>query len=278
MYFMTLRKSAVSAAVVLGALASVYGCEQPLPKCVAAHNPYMAVYKPLSGPPECAELKGEKIGFGTYNPPGTDGKPDYNVALLAVQAEAVGARFDIAPDPEPANRPYQLGNFRTPEPVNDICEVVFPQRNGPARQDFPAYPENIERKRRAEEAGSVTYEWSKMRFFVTALSLGTQFSAELTRTANGVACTYKVVGLSPYVECNKSFDDTEARARKCIFPDVKCDAHKRDRTPDNSKCLAEPDAAAGRPTGSGISPDFPTKCDPDLLTCVLTKDVLPALK
>ena len=39
--------------------------------------------------------------------------------------------------------------------------------------------------------------------------------------------------------------------------------------PDNSACCPNPDPIGGRASGSGINPDFPVKCDPDLLLCVL---------
>jgi hypothetical protein len=259
-----LAKGALAVAVVGGLLASTYGCDQPKPKCAAGRGAFIAVYKPVSGPPSCADLKGEKLGFATYNPVGPDeGKPNLNVASIAIESESLGTLVDTAAgagaaDKDPTHKPYGLGFFSTSEPEGDFC--VVPTLTV-ATQSIPEVKADPDNEIEASPATIVSYGWSNVRLYVTSAAQGTQFTADLTLTTDGVACGYKVLGMYPYVDCSK--------------PNP---ADKKKPLTDEGACAPDADEDAGRPTGSGINPDFPTRCDPDLFACVLTKDVLPALK
>lgn len=263
-----LAKGTLAAAMVGGLLASTYGCDQPKAKCSAGRGSFAVVYKKVKGPDSCAAVKGEEVGFGTYNQVGKEGKPDLDVAQIAIQGANLGALVDTATsagagDKDPTHKPYALGFFKTAEPVNDFCEV--PSLTV-ATQSLAAIPEDKENETNAVPATTVSYAWSKVRLYVTPSALGTQFTADVTITTDGVACDYTAVGMYPYVDC--SIEDPKD-PKKTIADDTDGIARA---------CAPEANEDAGRPTGSGINPDFPTKCDPDILHCVLTKDTIPALK
>ena len=258
-----LAKGSLAAAVVGALLASTYGCDQPKAKCAAGRGSFIGVYKQTSGPAACADVKGEKLGFSTYNVPGKGGKPNLDIANIAIESESLGTTVDTASsagvkDKDETHKPYAIGFFSTAEPEGDFC--VVPTLSV-ATQSIPAIAADPANMVDASPATTISYAWSNVRLYVTPSALGTQFSADLILTTDNVACGYKVTGMYPYVDCSK--------------PDP---ADKKKKLPDENACAPEGDEDAGRPTGSGINPDFPTQCDKDLLACTLTKDVLPALK
>ena len=51
-----------------------------------------------------------------------------------------------------------------------------------------------------------------------------------------------------------------------IYPAVGC--ANEEGLPDHRLCAAVADPDAGIAAGSGINPDYPVLCDPDLLMCV----------
>ena len=260
-------KGALAAALVGGLLASTYGCDQPKPKCAAGRSAFIGVYKNTSGGADCAKLKGDTLGISTYNAPGKEGKPNLDVASIAIQSELLGTLVADsaaagAEDKDPTHKPYALGFFTTAEPEGDFCTV--PSLTV-ATQSIPAIAEDKDNEVEAAPATTVSYTWANAKFYTTPSALGTQFTADLTINTDGQACGYSVLGLSPAVPCGK---DDPASTEDKPLPQL----------PDDSACAPESDEDAGRPTGSGINPDFPTRCDPELLFCVLTKDTIPALK
>jgi hypothetical protein len=263
-----LAKGTLAAAVVGSLIASTYGCDQPLAKCAAGRGAFAAVYKQVSGPASCADLKGEQVGFATYNQPGKEGKPNLDVAQIAIQPVGLGNLVDTAStagaeDKDPTHKPYSLGYFTTAEPEGDFCTVPSLTAAVQNIAEIKADPDNeIE----AAPATNVTYAWSNVKLYVTPSALGTQFTADLLLTTDNVACGYKVLGMYPYVDCSTK----DPKDPKKSIPD--------DLDGIARACAPEADEDAGRPTGSGINPDFPTHCDPDLLACTLTKDTIPALK
>jgi hypothetical protein len=88
---------------------------------------------------------------------------------------------------------------------------------------------------------STKYAWKNLQFYVTASAPGTQFSGDLTYTEGDCTIEYTAVGLWPAIQCG-----SDADCNPCADPD------------------------AGTTVGSGINPDFPTKCDMDVGYCVLT--------
>ncbi len=252
-------------AVSLGVmLVATYGCDQQAPKCAAGRGAFATKYKVVSGPPECGDVKGEMLGFATYNPSRRgDPRPDLDKATIAIQSESLGILVDNADlagvkDPDPNHHPYALGAFTTAEPVGDFCTVPT---LSVATQSLAEVAADEENEISEQPATNVTYDWKNIRLYVTPSAYGTQFAGDLTLTKDGLVCQYSVIGMYPYVSCAK--EDP---------------ANPENMIPDDKLCEAEPNYAEGRPTGSGINPDFPVRCDPEMLVCMLTKDTIPALR
>lgn len=253
-------KAALAATFLGSILASAYGCDQQKPKCATGRGAFIAKYTYVSGDSPCEELKGEKLGLQTYNGSNPDKTPDLDRASIAIQAESLGLLVDNAAaaglaDPDSENKAYAFGAFTTNEPVGDFCVV---KTLTDAKQVLPEVPENADEGIAAQPATEVVYRWGNVKVYVTASAYGTQFTADLIISRDGQSCEYKVEAMYPYVDCSAPDpdDDTNTIA-------------------DNNLCKAEgdPDPEAGRPVGSGINPDFPVSCDPDLKACFLTKPV-----
>lgn len=258
-----LGKGTLIAVLLSPVLLASSGCEQQAPKCAAGRGAFATKYRVVSGPPECGDLKGEMLGIATYSASASDLKPDFDRASIAIQSESIGLRRANAEragitDADPNHKTYAYGAFTTAEPVNDFCEVPTLTV---ANQSLPEVAADEKNNIAAQTETAVSYEWKNVQIYVTPSAYGTQMSGDLTLTTNGVACQYSVIGLYPYVHCGVEDPNN---------PD--------NEIPDDRLCDAEPNAAEGRPTGSGINPDFPVKCDPDLFVCVLDKDTIPALR
>jgi hypothetical protein len=254
-----------AAGAVVGLAASC--SDQPRIKCTAGHGPFAAVYTPKGGADPC-NMPGEMIGVEAYNYPLSDqSNLDPNKGSLGMQPLAIADEIgNRGPDTNAAHKPYALGDWGSAEPGGDnFCAV--PSMND-IEQDLPAVPAVPP----GPDGGgaspfvpskSVKYHWTNVRFYNTPASPGTQLIADLSYSeqigpgADGGAppapCTgeYKVVGLWPAFDCT---DDNNPMAI------------------DETKCSPFADPSKNRPTGSGISPDLATKCDPNLHLCVLAKD------
>jgi len=257
-----------AAGAVVGLAASC--SDQPRIKCTAGHGPFAAVYTAMGGS-DCG-LHGEQIGVEAYNYALADqSNLDPNRGSLGMEplniAEAIGAQ---GPDPNAAHKPYSLGDWGSAEPGGDnFCAVPAPND---IEQDLayvppgPALPDGGAGTA-AVPALSVRYHWTDVRFYNTPASPGTQLVANLaySRTEGmpdggaGTPCTaqFHVVGLWPLVGCAS---------------DPLPDGTPNPVPTDPTKCSPDPDNSKGRSTGSGISPDLATRCDENLLLCVLAKE------
>ena len=237
---------------ILGLLAALPSCGQPRIDCTTGHGGFAARYtlKPGSkqGEGTCDTLKGEIIGLEKYNPAGDDPeKQDLTHADLAIQSSGLG---NLANAAEAAgvmvdrSKVLSIGAFTSTVPdESDVCTVPA---LAPAQLDVPAID--------MSPATSLRYEWSNVRVHVTPAYPGTQMVATVKITQDGCSAIYDVLGLWPAIGCEK----LDAEGNGTGEPDpVRCDPN------------ADPDA--GRPTGSGINPDFKDAivCDPDVLLCVL---------
>jgi hypothetical protein len=294
------------AAAAVASSASIVACSQAAVQCQAGHAgsglAYAVKYYPVGTPGAACAAPGDEIGFETYHPPGggDDGsQPDFSIpSIVSFRNASMGAMIAAkaavgSVDPDGTNvenpvdgthtlakRPaYSLGTFATVEPVNDFCPVVDPKA---AEQQFPLVPKVEPDPADPEDMGSpevpassVKYEWSDVKVYVTAAAQGTQFSGHLKYSQdaslpNACAAEYDVVGVWPSVFCGvtKEVDDGMGGTMEIDVPEP-------------SLCCPSADPLGGRIIGSGINPDFPMVCDPDLLLCVLdTKDAksLPVLK
>jgi hypothetical protein len=260
-----------AAGAVVGLAASC--SDQPRIKCTAGHGHFALVYTRTSGDANCGPNNGLGDGMGVeaYNYPLPEGNNlDPRRGRVGFQPDEVTEEMGHRPaaSQDPVNKPYSIGDWAGAEAdSNEFCNVpvVTPieQNLGPADAippddagmgGSPAYP-----------AIRLSYQWSNVRFYATALAPGNQMVADLSysKTIRGTdggadsTCTaqFKVVGLWPQVSCDS--DDHMGI--------------------DESKCSTEPDNSKGRPTGSGISPDLATRCHPELKMCVLAKEV-PSFK
>lgn len=278
------------AATALASSVSIVACSQAAVQCQAGHSGlglgFAAKYYPVGTPgATCGDVKGDEIGFETYHPPGAgdDGRqPDFSVPSgVALKTSAMGKLIASkakkgSKDPLGVNKEneadgthtlaehpaYSLGKFTTIEPVDDFCPVAD---LGAAQQSFPAVeavpPDPPDPGQKAEPATSVRYEWSDVKVYVTAAAQGTQFSGHLKYTQDSCTAEYNVAGVWPAVSC--AGEDAEGNA-----------------VADASLCCPNANPLGGRTIGSGINPDFPVKCDPDLMLCVLDipdASKLPAL-
>jgi len=235
--------SAVVATVLGGA--GLAGCSQDGVRCGTAHGDF-AVKLVVKNAGTCEVSPGGVYGLTTFYYPDKDNRPDYNNASMAIQSEDLGALVDDAEArlgelPDPANKPYAKGDFDSARPdSSDLCSVstiVSAKQNIPALEADDSDPEDVIP---AEPAKSFEYAWSNFKVLVTAAANGTQFIADLAIKKDGCTATYEAWGLYPAVPCET---------------DVDCDA------------VADPDN--GRPTGSGINPDFDVSCDATLGLCML---------
>jgi hypothetical protein len=254
----------IATATVTAAILSIVAttaCDQPKTTCVTARGDFAAKYTLVSGTGACAEKKGDTLGLQSYNALGKANRPDLEKVSIAIQAQELGTLMQAAEDQDigdndPTHKAYAFGAFTTAEPDgSDFCQVPT---LAPAIQNLgtvpaiPPDPEDPKDKGTPEQAATNRkYEWSNVRVYVTTAATGTQMAADLTYTEDGCTATYKVAAVYP--------------AHDCTNPETK--------GPDDARCATEADPAAGIDEGSGINPDFAVKCDPDLLVCVLSKDV-----
>lgn len=264
---MTVRsKALLKGALFLAATLPLFGapgCDQPRVACVTGRGDFAAKYTLRSGTGACAGMKGEVVGVQSYNASNGD-RPDLEKISVALRAVSLGdlvqhAEDQALTDTTPGHQPYALGAFSTPVPGgDDFCAVPT---LAPAQQDLPLVPAIPPDPTVPNDPGtpeqpatSVKYAWSDVRVYVTAAATGTQFAAELEYTQDGCTAQYHVVAVYPAVSC--------------------ADA---DGKPSSALCSPDADPDAGIAVGSGINPDFPVVCDPDLLLCVLTGEP-PALR
>lgn len=277
-------------------LLALCACEQPTPRCSVARGDFAALYELVSGTGPCSQLHGEVLSVQAYVAPHSpsDLTPDYDQSSIAIQPSALSALLAQA-GAEPANAedaPFALGAIATKKPVDELCDVPTLST---ARVRLPAQDAHADMctVTPSAPARDVSYEFRNVRVHVTADAYGTRFSADLTYRDDGCVAEYKVRALYPAVPCGvEASDERDAGVADASSLDA---AHALDATSelspdaadagdatcpepeaspallaDDSQCNAAPDPAAGRPVGSGINPEFPVRCDAELLLCVLS--------
>lgn len=110
--------------------------------------------------------------------------------------------------------------------------------NDPDASDLCKVPTFQQPATIGEGAEQISYTYSNVEFYVTAASPGTQVKGEVAVTSGGTTCGYTFYGMYPAVGCAEDAD-----------------------------CNPVADPATQRYTGSGINPDFPTKCNTDVGYC-----------
>jgi hypothetical protein len=246
------------------------GCpEQPELGCVVAHGPFAATYTLVEGTGACAEKKGDIVGLQQLFA-SKDRKQDLSRSELAIQAVAMASvaqdrssNYGVI-DADPAHELYAKGALDSSEPSNGFCSV---RTTRAAQLELPEIPaRNPQDGGTDADAGtepdpgrpaiSLRYEWSNVRILVKPSAPGQAFSADLTLTENGCTAKYRVNAVFPYHDCVPRDEEGNAAGE-----------------PDDRRCAPQPDYDAGIPVGSGINPDFPVACSPELEACVLTREV-----
>ena len=248
-------------------LALAAGCSQPPVECtVGRYYPYAAKYKLTAGEGagECAELVGDVIGMSAYNPANEDGSaPDLSKGSFAMRTGFVGGLVATADewgvvDENDEHDPFALGIWKSVFPDNDLCtpkgddvsDVIQDLPEVPADEGDPEDPDD---DFDGQAATTLREEWSEVKFYVTAAAPGTQMSAHYKLTQDTCEAEYDVLAVYAAAYCEDANGE-----------------------PDDDYCKPDPNPEKGIAYGSGINPDFPVKCDPDLLLCVL--DAQPGAK
>lgn len=218
-------------------------CDQPPADCTTGHGAFAATYTLVEkqGMGACDRLEGDIIGLEKYNPSQADDpkKQDLTKAKLRIRPlklseDAVdeGLSFDgLALD--------SVGDFLSATPdESNVCSV----------------PQMTEASITLSSGAEISYSWSNVKVYVTTAYPGTQMAADLVYSEGDCSATYRVLALWPAVGCG--VDANEDGIEEDIDPTL---------------CDPQADPAAGRPTGSGINPDFEARveCHPDLHLCVL---------
>jgi hypothetical protein len=234
-------------------------CSQPAIQCVVAHSPFYAKYTLVEGTGSCAQIKGDAIGMSTFLRPNADRTgANYDSRRIAIQSDTLGKllqeRDGLGAGDE--DLPYAVGDYTSEPDANQICFAGTADKPlAAADMDVPEVPD------KSLPAKHLRQEWKNVRLYVTADAPGTQAIGEMVYedVLEGCKATYTFVALAPAVYCEGTGTDGKPNGK-----------------PDDSLCDPKADPAHGRTFGSGINPDFKTRCDPELLYCVLAETPLPA--
>jgi len=257
----TLIALAVSALAAAALTAAATGCAQPPPGCVVSTSvpfalPYAAQYKQTSADDgsACSGFKGDQIGMSPYTAANKDrtapdlskvsmGMRTLRLGTLAANAEANGVK-----DSTDGDSPTAFGPFKSAFPdANDICTPTL----DPAKQvlaEVPGSdsgtPDDTSDDVPTQPATDLEEDWSDVQVYVTAAVAGTQVSGHYTYKDNSEGCQaeYDVLAVFPAVACGDTDEDGN------VTPNI-----------DFCSPVAIPDK--GIVVGSGINPDFPTKCE-----------------
>lgn len=360
------RTMGIAAVSALGLLS----CSIPKPECTVGQTSTPSIglnfaglaafsvrYILKSGTGECANFKGEVVGFQSYHPDKGDKTRDFSKTFVAVRTQSLGELQWMTEDlgaPGDVVKPNAIGTFAATDPdAQDMCtvptfepaQVIFNETVFPS--DANLYPladdtlgdcmadtdcnanvnavclgadpttdpptagacavaqecmvtDDCNAVSGADCFGAdattdpptpgacyvpvtlpktdLKYEWSNVKFYVTAAATGTQFMADVKITLNGCEATYTAVGMWPAIDCTpfQVTDPNDTTGAACggemdaPCPDGSaCDAdskcHKLLDVTGEDLCNPDPDVNRGRPIGSGINPDFgPVVCDTEI--------------
>ncbi len=229
----------------LALLLAAAGCDavQPKPSCRAQAAEYAARYevdasKPMTGACAGKVLKAETLHMQAYAAAPDDAK---KTPSLAIEPESVVAALEEAMNPMNAGQEYSIGKFDESLPDDsNICKVASMAKNASITAG----------------GNKLTYTWSNVQMYVTPLSNGIHFGADLARQDGDCTVNYKVVAIYPANHCG-----------------------------DGKDAMGEPDPTTGKPDqdacdpvpGSNLSPDFDYTCESSSLLC-LVKGNFPAFK
>jgi hypothetical protein len=225
----------------------------------------------------------------------TSAGADYNTRKIAVQSDTFGYFMQDRSGAglKATSAAYAFGDYTSNPDDKDLCYAGGGPVGAlaPADLDVDAFDTgDVDDMGNPVILPAFHYRqaWKNVRLYVTEGIPGTQAVGEMTfdNLTPGEECSvsFKFVGLYPAAHCIESIlidhmcDDDGDPAT----PDVFCEGDFVREEPDDALCLAaaeegwtKPAAGteykAARVYGSGINPDFKTKCDADLGYCVLNE-------
>ncbi len=269
-------KTTILSLLAVLTVAALAACSQPPPGCqVSAFAPYAAKYAQTTaddGSP-CSGMAGDQLGMSSYSPKNKEGTAeDLTKVSMAIRTLALGSLVaNAVKDTTSGDNPFAFGAFKSAIPdANDICSPTLASSHQvldaiPA--DDAGTPNDPTDDIPGQDAVDIQEDWNDVGVYVTAAAEGTQVKAHYKITDNVAGCSaeYDVLALFPAVDCSDEDADGNLIANE-----------------DFCSPVAIPDK--GIAVGSGISPDFPTKCEPigGTFLCVLDADPskasLPILK
>jgi hypothetical protein len=224
---------------------------------------------------------------------------DYNSRKIAIQSTTFGLVMDdrAGAGLKDTSIAYMFGDYTSDPDTNNICYAFG---NGEATTNVAELDAD------AFDTGEVDPDtmmpvilpavhyrqtWKDVRLFVTEGVPGTQAVGEMTfdNLTPGEECsvTFKFVGLYPAAYCISEvlIDQMGDCDEDPMTPDELCIGVVVREEPDNALCDPAAEEGWKRPEpgieykapriyGSGINPDFKTKCDADLGYCVLDETPL----
>jgi hypothetical protein len=221
-----------------------------------------------------APLRLGLFGLRPFVQLGSDRYPDFTIPQkVAIQHEVVGDLRDDAAGRldgfDPFTSAFAFGQFTTQTPQGNLCSIptfdpaVLELPEIAPRDPDPGDPEDEEDDDPGDlgqPAVTITSGWSDVQILVTTGYPGVQFQGTYTLEAAGCTRTYRATGI---FGGNGSFGCEGTNPN----PDPEGDPIPNG-TPDPSQC---------DPLITGINPDFPVVCDPELLTCLLPEGSFPAI-
>ena len=194
-------------------------CTQPDVNCTSAHGTFAARFERKSGDANqpCGQQVGDILGMSTYYATGgINGTPKFDEPSVAIRAQylyeyiygvyAPKSVFDTRKLDKEVGDPDSLGDFAAGFPDDEgFCAVPKMTKISLTLPDVPPTPDDPATEDDESDPGQVKadlgYEWSNVRFLVTADAQGTQFSADLRFTQDTCTATYHVVGVYPATDC-----------------------------------------------------------------------------
>jgi len=267
------------------ALLSVFAlaCDQPKPKCTSAHGRFAATFTLVSGDGACAELSSGVLNVQSYNDSTSKSDPrlDPNKPTLAIQAEDVTDILSTGRETD--GKPFAFGAFDDSEPDGEgFCTVSSLSKAVLTAAATDEVPEMMidecttEPAMPAQTAIDVSYKWSNVRIVVTPAAIGTKLEADLQYTVDGCSAKYKVAAVWPVVECGSPVEGSDEPSDEPM-DEPAADDEDAGAEPSDAGCpeeVPEPPAPELEADDEicetqGAIPDFPVRCDPSVLMCVL---------
>lgn len=305
---MNTAKHLLSTGLALAA-AGLVSCSIPKPECTIGQSSvngigwsgiaaFSARYTLVSGSGECANLKGDVIGFQSFHPASTtgDGKTrDFSKTSIAIRPHSLGELYWMYQDLVGPTEDFcgdgldndedgkiddadedchvnAIGNFAATEPDgSDMCQIS--EASITSGVNFPGADVPVDTGTACmDDAGCNMGDVCDIPMGETEGTCITTLNIPATDARYEwsnlqIYVTASAVGTQFTADLKFTLNGCEATYKVVgLWPAVDCGVHDPDTFEvtgtDIQFCNPEPDAPSGRPIGSGINPDFgPLACD-----------------